>query len=158
MYRYGVNPVGLSVPYVMMRQPLFDGCNALPCQSGDTDTCSSCTAELGSGTIAAGMQACSLSPFPFPMTSFFPPDIQTQYGCGLSPLGGETLSPRGLLPVFWPRWLPGLPCRPSSRLLAAQQPSAYQRSRPSVSFFFGLAETLGAPPFTRRLWGLTLGH
>ena len=35
-----------------------------------------------------------------------------------------------------PVWLPGLPCRPSSGLLAAQQPSAYQRSQASVLILF----------------------
>lgn len=136
---FRVNSVGQSVLYVMMRQPLLslDGCNALPCQSGDADTCSSCTAELGSGTIAAGMQACSLSPFPFPMTSFFFP---SGYPDSVSMC---THSPKGdfVCPWSFPRFLAPGGCPDSlaahlPRPLAAQQPSAYQRSRPYALILF----------------------
>jgi hypothetical protein len=100
--------------YVMMRQPLFKSltaCNILPCQSGDSDTCSSCTAEVQfryDRCWYAGL----LQPFsPFPLDIFFggrfSPDVQTQYSVSKGPVC--PWSP----PRFWPQSLPGLPCRPS---------------------------------------------
>lgn len=133
---FRVNPVGQSVLYVMMRQPLLslDGCNALPCQSGDTDTCSSCTAELRSGTIAVGMQACSLHSSLSNDLFFFLriSNIQTQYSMDVHsrPKGSFVCpwsSPRFLAPVVARTPLPSI--FPTTGCTATQRLSAFPSLR-----------------------------
>jgi hypothetical protein len=126
----------LSVPYVMMRQLM-----ALPCQSGThppTHAPPALRSAFRYDRWYASMQ-------PFTLSSRFGsflnyssgyPDsvwIGNALGDPCMPVVSGLLSP---LPVFGPSGCPDSLAAHLPRLLAAQQPSAYQRSRPSALILF----------------------
>ena len=83
--------------------------------------------------------------------------LRSQYGCALTPLRGPA---RGLLPDFWPQWLPGLPLPPifqTTGCTATQRLSAFPTRR-SHSFSGWLRRSV----YPRSLGDLgelrTLGH